>query len=259
MPLRGIIFDMGGTLLDYHPPTTGDSREGWKAMEATGADALRGFLQERGYTVPPPEEARRSNFAVMERSWRAVSTGQIKNIRLGGLLHEVLMNWGVLPEALANGLLDDAVAAYVAPAQSFVRPLEGTQEVLAALRERGLRMGLFSNTAWPGVFHLEDLSRWKLRDYLDCAFFSTDVGLWKPQVGSYALPLNALGLKPEEALYIGDHPYFDVYGAQQAGLRGVWLRGAEWPSLSQFEATIKPDAVLDRLSDLLPIVDDWMQ
>ncbi len=48
MPLRGVIFDMGGTLLDYHPPGAG-----WRGMEDLGAAGVYTFLHERGYALPP--------------------------------------------------------------------------------------------------------------------------------------------------------------------------------------------------------------
>ncbi len=256
MALRGMIFDMGGTLLDYHPPAA-SAGEGWRAMEDLGADALRIFLQERGYPVPPVEEARASAFAVVERQWRQIGEGKAVNPQLGPILREVLQAWG-LPASVANdGLIDSAVAAYVAPAQALVRPLPGAAETLAALRARGLRLGLFSNTVWPGVFHLDDLSRWGLAEYLDCAFFSADVGLWKPDPRVFRLVLDALGLQPEEAAFVGDHPYFDVYGAQRAGLRGVLLRSADWEAPPAGGPAITPDATLTRLPDLLPLVEAW--
>lgn len=256
MALRGVIFDMGGTLLDYHPPAP-SAGEGWRAMEDLGADALRAFLLERGYPAPPAEEARQSAFAAMERQWRMIAEGKPVNPQLGPILREVLLSWG-LPESAANdGLIDSAVAAYVAPAQALVRPLPGAAETLAALRAQGLRLGLFSNTVWPGAFHLEDLARWGLAGYLDCAFFSADAGAWKPARQVFQMTLEALGLQPQEAAFVGDHPYFDVYGAQQAGLRGVLLKSAEWEAPPSGGLPITPDATVTRLADLLPLVEAW--
>jgi len=256
MALRGVIFDMGGTLLDYHPPAA-SAGEGWRAMENLGADALRTLLQERGYPVPPPEEARASVFAAMERQWRMVGEGKAVNPQLGPILREVLRDWGLPPGVADDGLIDSAVAAYVAPAQALVRPLPGAAETLAALRARGLRLGLFSNTVWPGAFHLEDLARWGLAEYLECAFFSADVGLWKPAPGVFRLVLDALELKPQEAVFVGDHPYFDVYGAQRAGLRGVLLQSAGWEAPPSGGPQITPDATVTGLAELLPLVEAW--
>lgn len=257
MPLRGVIFDMGGTLLSYHPPDAAPQR-GWEEMEALGAVALRTFLEERGFAVPSAEDARARNFAIMERYWRQMGRGEPVNPQLGVMLHEVMADWGVPADALQDGLITEAQAAYVAPVQAIVRPLEGAAETLAALRARGLRIGLFSNTVWPGTFHMADLAHWGLAEYLECALFSADVAAWKPAARVFEMSLQALDLRPEEAVYVGDHPYFDVYGAQQAGLRGVWIRSAEWALHQQLGIDIVPDATLERLPDLLTMVEPWL-
>ncbi len=257
MPLRGVIFDMGGTLLHFHPREA-EPGQGWQEMENTGADALRLFLHEQGYAVPPADEARRLNFAVMLDHWRRMGEGEPVNPQLGPMLHQVMSAWGLPPAALENGLIEDAVAAYIAPVQAIIRPLEGAAETLRRLHERGLRLGLFSNTAWPGVYHLQDLARWGMMPYLECAFFSADVGIWKPRAAAFQMALEALDLQPEEAAYIGDHLYFDIYGAQQAGMRGIWLSSAEWPASHQRGLTITPDATLEKLADLPAVLEKWL-
>ena len=222
MTLRGVIFDMGGTLLNYHPADAAP-QAGWQAMEDYGAEALYTYLDGQGYTLPDRATAVAENFAIMERHWRQLGPQRTHNPRLSTMLHEVLTTWG-LPEAdLRNGLMDKAMAAYVAPVQGYVTPLAGAQETLWALHDQGLRLGLFSNTVWPGDYHRADLAQHGLLEDLDCTFFSADVDVWKPEARAFQLPLEALDLAPEEAVYVGDHPYFDVYGAQQAGLRGVWM------------------------------------
>ncbi len=257
MPLRGVIFDMGGTLLTYHPPEA-DPRHGWEGMEALGADGLRAFLLARGYAVPPLEEARARNFAVMDAGWRRLDTEPGANPQLGPLLREVLRDWGLPPAALADGLIAEAMDAYAGAVQRIVTPLEGAAETLVAVRARGLRVGLFSNTVWPGEYHRADLARWGLAPYLEADFFSADVAAWKPDPAVFRMALEALGLRPEEAIYVGDHPYADVWGAQQAGLRGVWLRSREWAGRDFGGLQITPDATLERLPDLLAMLDRWL-
>ncbi len=257
MALRGVIFDMGGTLLDYHPPGA-PPQSGWRAMEDTGALALHAFLLEEGYSLPPADEARALNFDVMQRHWRQIGQGEPVNPQLGPLLRETMAAWRLPETALDDGLVDAAMAAYVAPIQGFVAPLAGARQTLAALQERGLRIGLVSNTVWPGAFHLADLERWGLAAYLECAFFSADVGHWKPKPAIFQQALAALDLAPEEAAYIGDNPYQDVYGAQGVGLKGIWLWSAEWANLKPPGLAITPDATVQALPDLLDAIEPWL-
>lgn len=257
MALRGVLFDMGGTLLNYHPPGA-DPRSGWRQMEDSGAEALHAFLRQQGHPLPPLEEARALNFEVMRQHWRRVGQGEAVNPQLGPLLREVMAAWGLPRSALDDGLVDRAVAAYVAPVQAYVAPLEGARETLDALRARGLRLGLISNTVWPGVFHRQDLERWGLLPYLECTLFSADVGVWKPSPAIFQMGLRALELRPEEAVYVGDHPYFDVHGAQQAGLRGVWVWSDEWAASTPEEMDIRPDATIRRLPELPDVIAPWL-
>ncbi|MBN1965124.1 MAG: HAD family hydrolase [Anaerolineae bacterium] len=254
MALRGILFDMGGTLLDYHPPTA-DPTLAWQAMEDMGAEALHEFLGERGYALPALPDARAASFAVMLAHWQSIGRGPEVNPQLGPLLVEVMQAWGI--DGDANDLAEEAMAAYVSPVQAVVRAMPGARATLAAVQAAGLRTGLVSNTVWPGAFHLADLAQHGLLPYLEVAFFSADVAAWKPHARIFELALAALDLAPEEAVYVGDHPFFDVYGAQQVGMRGVWQRSAEWADLEAFEQPIMPDAVIDRLPDLLTVIAQW--
>jgi len=180
------------------------------------------------------------------------------NPRLEDILREIMAAWGVPAGLLANGRMDRALAAYLAPAQGYVRPLDGARETLAALRARGLRLGLVSNTVWPGEIHRRDLDRHGLLPYLETQVFSADAAAWKPEARGFQMALDALDLRPQEAAYVGDHPYFDVWGAQQAGLRGVWVWSAEWDTPRMAGLDIRPDATVRRLPELLDVIQAWM-
>jgi len=251
MPLRGVIFDMGGTLLDYHPPGAG-----WRGMEDLGAAGVYTFLKKQGYPLPPHQVALDTNFEIVSRHWRRVAQGEPVNPTLADILVEVITAWGMPQAHRSDGLLDGAVQAYVAAVQPFVRPLDGGQQVLAALHARGLRLGLVSNTVWPGITHRADLERWGLATYLEVMLFSADEGLWKPGAAIFNRALRALELQPGEAAYVGDSLYFDVYGAQQAGLKAIWVENQEMTA--PLSMTITPDAVIRRLSDLPDAIASWL-
>ncbi len=196
------------------------------------------------------------NFEIVSRHWRQVAQGDPVNPTLADILAEVMAAWGVPLAHRSDGLLDGAVQAHVTAVQSFVRPLDGGPQVLAALQARGLRLGLVSNTVWPGKFHLADLARWGLASYLEVALFSADESAWKPGAEIFNRALRALELQSGEAAYVGDSLYFDVYGAQQAGLKAVWVENQEFtapPSVS-----VTPDAVIRRLADLPDVIAPWL-
>jgi len=248
MSLRGVIFDMGGTLLHYSPPG-----QDWAAMERLGAQGVYHYLRALDYELPAEEQALGGAWEIAHRLWRSINDRDVSHLTLGNQVRELARQWGVTD--LEPEQLEALAEAYMQGIQAIVSPLEGAAETLEALRERGLRLGLISNTLWEGRYHRSDLDRWGLTPYLEVLVFSADVQAWKPYPTVFRRALNALELAPEEAAYVGDSLYFDVYGAQQAGLRGVWIEQerADLPD----GLSVTPDATIRRLPELIPLVDQW--
>jgi putative hydrolase of the HAD superfamily len=99
-------------------------------------------------------------------------------------------------------------------------------EVLAALRGRGLRLGVVSN--WdprlPDLLESLDLARW-----FDAVVYSSEVGVEKPDARIFRSALDRLAVRPEAALHVGDGKVEDAEGAVAAGLQALLLdrrRGA---------------------------------
>lgn len=95
-----------------------------------------------------------------------------------------------------------------------------TYESLGRLRAAGLRLGIVSNS--DGRVE-EALAASGLRDYFDVVIDSSLIGVEKPDPAIFRAALNALGVGPEEALYVGDLYEVDVVGARAAGIEAVLL------------------------------------
>jgi HAD superfamily hydrolase (TIGR01549 family) len=109
---------------------------------------------------------------------------------------------------------------------------------LEALRARGLRLGLLSNTA-------RDLDLFVAHHKLsvDAVLTSRLHGKTKPHPGIFLRMLELLDVRPEEAAMVGDTVEDDIEGAQQVGMRAVLVdRDGRYP-----DAT-------DRLADLRALV-----
>jgi putative hydrolase of the HAD superfamily len=247
MPLRGVLFDMGGTLLYFSPPG-----ESWERMEKIGALGVYRHLIELKYVLPPEQEALEVAWNYARNLWGDLNSYPAKDLKLGYQMGLLAGQWGI--SGLAADLTEALALAYMNAVRIYVRPLEGAVETLRALRERGLRVGLISNTMWPGASHLPDLELHGLIDYLECLIFSGDVEAWKPNKEIFQLGLSEFDLAPDEAVYVGDSMYFDIWGAQQAGMRGVWI---EQPSPWLPDVKVTPDATIKTLPELLTIVDKW--
>lgn len=250
MTLRGVIFDLGGTLMNFHPPGGG-----WREMEARGAAGWYAYLAARGYALPDEAAVIEAIWRQVSSAWRDLGEGRLVDMAEMALVRQLAKAAAALGIALTPEDALEAERAYVARIQEVVQPIPGGRETLRALQQRGLRLALISNTMWPGEFHRADLARFDLLAPFEALFFSADENAWKPAPEIFQRAVRALDVAPEEAVYIGDSRMLDVWGAQQAGLRGVWVENDD-PYLPQ-GMDIIPDATIRRLTDLLPVVDAW--
>lgn len=124
--------------------------------------------------------------------------------------------------------------------------------VLTALRRRGLRTGLLSNTHWPRALHERWLAEAGLRDLLDVRLYTCEMAVMKPHPQAFRTLLDAVDVAAERAVFVGDRPRDDVLGASRVGMRTVLMRGRP---VEPYD--VRPDAEIDTLDGLLALVDSW--
>ncbi len=94
-------------------------------------------------------------------------------------------------------------------------------EVLHALRQQGYLVGVISN--WD-MRLLELLQGLGVMTYVQHVSISALVGWEKPHNAIFQHATEAVAVRPERALHIGDSLQADAYGAHQAGLQPLWLQ-----------------------------------
>lgn len=93
--------------------------------------------------------------------------------------------------------------------------------VLRELRDRGLMLGLISNTHRS----LESFrSHFELDELIAAAIASSEHGYNKPHPSIFRTALRLLSVAPSEAVMVGDSYRHDIEGARTVGMRGVLLR-----------------------------------
>ena len=100
------------------------------------------------------------------------------------------------------------------------RPYAEVPGVLAAWRERGLRLVVVSN--WDVSLH-EVLERTGLTPLLDGVLDSASFGAAKPDPSIFAAGLELAGVDAAEAVHVGDDLDADVAGARAAGVEPVLI------------------------------------
>jgi HAD superfamily hydrolase (TIGR01549 family) len=107
--------------------------------------------------------------------------------------------------------------AYPVAARLF-RPYPGLHDVLGELKKRGYRLHVLSNNS--SILPLQ-LSLIDATDYFDVIAWSEEMGLEKPDPRCFALMLERIGARPDEAVYVGDSLTADVAGAAGAGITPI--------------------------------------
>ena len=92
------------------------------------------------------------------------------------------------------------------------------------------------------------LTDFGIKKYFDKIVESAVVGVRKPDPKIFTLGVEALGMKAENVLVVGDSYTKDIVPALEAGCQAVWLKGKGW---TDKEDSIQyPDTIV-KLSDLL--------
>jgi len=101
----------------------------------------------------------------------------------------------------------------------------GTSEALAWAKERGLTVGLITNTLSRGDEEVRrDWERFGLADAIDHVVSSHSIGWQKPHAAIFRRALELAGSEPKEAVMVGDRLRQDIWGAKRLGLGAVWRR-----------------------------------
>ena len=120
-----------------------------------------------------------------------------------------------------------------------------SREVLSQLAAR-YPMVLVSNF-YGNISHV--LEEFHLSEFFKNIVESAVVGVRKPDHRIFVLGVEALGLKPEECVVVGDSFYKDIEPAKKAGCQAVWFKGEGWTDQQYDE--ILPDKIITDLNQLL--------
>ncbi|WP_270167686.1 HAD family hydrolase [Paenibacillus sp. SYP-B4298] len=113
-------------------------------------------------------------------------------------------------------------AAYLG-CQYKIALFPGARELMTALRDRGVLLGLITNGA--PEHQTNKLEALQLDDLIPAGhrFISGAAGWDKPDIRLFQHVNQATGTRPEDCVYIGDSWRNDVVGALGAGWQAIWF------------------------------------
>ena len=145
--------------------------------------------------------------------------------------------------------------ACAAPLSQVVELADGALEAVRAIQNLGVRMVICSNTLWRNdADSRRDWEELGFGAYFDGYVTSHDTGFGKPHPAMFERALAAVDAQPAEAAIIGDRPERDLAGARTVGMRSIWMRPPDFVG----EPDPAPDAVVNRWSEVTPIIELWL-
>lgn len=205
-------MDFGGTLAE--------GQMNWTDYH----DALRGWLKGLGYAIEL-NQFKRAIRGALEELERVRAGGE--ELRLEEVYASALEKVGVPPD---DYILEDIHNLFKRHYRSTLYPC--AEEMLEQLADR-YKIALISNTMsdQPRII----LQQTGLIKYFKVVVCSRDLGIRKPNPRIFEHVLNELGVKPEEAVHVGDSIEADMEGALNSGITPVWIRTPEpqaWTGLA---------------------------
>ena len=210
LPIKGVIFDLDNTLLDF-----------MKMKEVAVKSAIKGMI-EAGLEIDEIESYKDIVSIYEEFGWENQK------------VFDVFLNKSI--GYVDNKFLAAGIVAYRRAREANLLAYPNVNRTLVSLTKLGIKLAVVSDApsreAWMRIYYLN------LYHFFDAVITFDDSGERKPSSKPFEMALNKLQLKPEDSLMIGDWPDRDVVGAKQIGMRtafavygdtfGTNNSGADW-------------------------------
>lgn len=214
---KAVFFDLYQTLVRYEPPREEIETKVLKefGIETSPAALVNPIIAADEYIY---NEIARLPLSQRSREEKIALYVQYQEV----LLREAGIKYD-------RKLIPGLVAAMQKSAMDLVL-FDDVIPALTDLKKRNLILGLISNIEQNMT---ETLTKLGLPTWLEIIVTSLDAGAGKPRPEIFRMALEKAGVRPAEAIYIGDQYRVDVLGARGAGMLGILIdRGDYYKNIS---------------------------
>ena len=222
--IRAVIFDVGG------PLNTEVAHEA-----AIDAD-IRAGLAAEGFVIDEAAYAEADAWAVQV---------------FAPSLYQALIWRLTRGDAARAQRVYDSIEAGADKRTGLFELREGIADVLHALKQRGLKLGLAANQ--PAAV-LQELDRQGIGHYFSSQAVTGVYGYRKPDVRLFLRACSDLGVEPAGCIMVGDRVDNDIVPARSLGMRTVLIRTGRHIAQQPRSWDERPDVEVHSTAQLLPAI-----
>ena len=239
--IKGIIFDLGNTLIHFSAD--------WDQVIRAGAEAMADwYFKKKHIKLDAP--ALIETFIAERAAGEEIAQQTHMEVTAQQSLRNALQKIEAPPTT--GALVEAALKIFFEPEEEAYAPFADAVETLKQLRGQGYRLGLYSNATDDRLVQ-RLVNRNSLRPWLSPTFSSAGCGWRKPRRETFDLIAGRWGLPSEQLVVVGDTLNADILGAQNAGMSGILAAMHEAPT-NAAHRHIQPAAVAERLAVLPQII-----
>jgi putative hydrolase of the HAD superfamily len=235
MIIKGIIFDINGTLTDIY------TDEGYEEIYR----AISHFLTYQGI-FPHRWEVRDAYHSIMDKQ-RKASDEEHPEFDVVEVWREFLSRyagssvlsadkWEQMPRFLAE--MYRGISRHRLQLYPNVKPL---------LDELYSRFALAVVSDGQSVWAIPEMRAVGIESYFDPIIISGDFGFRKPDKRLFEAALSELRLAPENVIFVGNDMYRDIFGARQVGMKTVFFSSNQ--GRKEMEG-VNPDYIIYQFEEL---------
>jgi putative hydrolase of the HAD superfamily len=119
----------------------------------------------------------------------------------------------------------------------------GVPDTLRSLKAKGILLGVITDTSQPLTVKLNWFERGGFVNVWDSIIPSWEVGINKPHPEIYHLALQQVGVRPDQAIFVG-HKAYELAGARSVGMKTVAFN---------YDEDAKADFYIENFAELLAV------
>jgi HAD superfamily hydrolase (TIGR01549 family) len=146
-----------------------------------------------------------------------------------------------------------AIEQLMRDASRHATPITGAVEAIQNIAANGIQVGIVSSAVYHPFLEWT-LERFGVADDLAFIMTSASSGYYKSDPEIYRAAMRTVGSDPVHSIHVGDSAKWDVWSAQQAGMRAVWFSNGHVDTLVDRAFESEPDHIVSSMAEVAPWV-----